>query len=252
MAKIAPQPTPRAQPPQPPRQSQGGRGQQGGRGRHQDQGQGHGEVSQPRPRREPQAQSGPAAGTGEHLLKLRVKKNAEGGNVDSVVVSGEFDFEAGLGNFNKDEVLAKVAAERVINEATPRKHPNTGQARKHQRVGGWLGHCGGVDDVLLASAVQNMQLHIVRYAAQPVEIALREIRRVAVGSDPVGEPGTSRSEVEAGPALVLDFPQGQLERRRSQRRGHSAGKAAEESPHPRQAWPRYRSSSLHSFPHRCC
>ena len=110
---ISAQATPKMQQQQAPRQNNVGRSQQG-RGRNVEQSQG--DSNQSRARREPQAQSGPAAGTGEHLLKLRVKKGAEGGSTDNFVVSGEFDFEAGLGNFNKNEVLAKVAAERVIDE----------------------------------------------------------------------------------------------------------------------------------------
>lgn len=50
------------------------------------------------------------AGTGAHLLKLRVKKGGEG---SQPVASGEtFDFTAGLKIFDKDEVLAKVAEEK--------------------------------------------------------------------------------------------------------------------------------------------
>ena len=68
---ISAQAAPKAQQQQAPRQNNVGRSQQG-RGRNQEQSQG--DSNQSRARREPQAQSGPAAGTGEHLLKLRVKK----------------------------------------------------------------------------------------------------------------------------------------------------------------------------------
>ena len=50
------------------------------------------------------------AGTGAHLLNMREKKGSEASK--NIEVSGEFDFEAGLNIFKKDEVLAKVAKEK--------------------------------------------------------------------------------------------------------------------------------------------
>ena len=55
-------------------------------------------------------------GTGAHLLKLRVKKG-DGANAEEGETAGEFDFEAGLGNFNKEEVLQKVADEGTVTVA---------------------------------------------------------------------------------------------------------------------------------------
>lgn len=50
------------------------------------------------------------AGTGAHLLNMREKKGSEASK--NIEVSGEFDFEAGLNIFKKEEVLAKVAKEK--------------------------------------------------------------------------------------------------------------------------------------------
>lgn len=64
------------------------------------------------------------AGTGAHLLKLREKK---GGSEGTATVSkpdavGEFDFNAGLNLFKKNDVLAKVAIEtEVIKESKYKK-----------------------------------------------------------------------------------------------------------------------------------
>eukprot|EP01041_Mallomonas_annulata_P009867 gene9867-20529_t len=86
--------------------------------------------------------SGPAAGTGEHLLRMRVRKGANGaveGGPESV--QGEFDFDEGLTNFNKDEVLATAAAEQPLetpaykkddffdNFSGDQQEPGTRQAR---------------------------------------------------------------------------------------------------------------------------
>ena len=83
------------------------------------------EYREPREPREPR-EAGPvtAVGTGAHLLKLRVKKGDGANAEEGGLVSGEFDFEAGLGNFNKDEVLAKVATEgtvKVVSAANYKK-----------------------------------------------------------------------------------------------------------------------------------
>ena len=75
------------------------------------------ENNQRQPRAGDRVRSGPAAGTGEHLLKLRVKKGVDGGG-EGGVADGVFDFEAGLEKFNKEEVLAKVAAEPTVKVAT--------------------------------------------------------------------------------------------------------------------------------------
>mmetsp|Transcript_5626 Transcript_5626/g.5791 ORF Transcript_5626/g.5791 Transcript_5626/m.5791 type:complete len:424 (+) Transcript_5626:32-1303(+) len=53
----------------------------------------------------------PAAGTGEHLLKLK-ERTAGSSAMESPV--GEFDFESALTSFKKDEVLAEVASENTI------------------------------------------------------------------------------------------------------------------------------------------
>lgn len=64
------------------------------------------------------------AGTGAHLLSLREKKGAD--SSQSIQVSGEFDFQAGLNIFKKEEVLAKVAKEKegaeiALNEVKYKK-----------------------------------------------------------------------------------------------------------------------------------
>jgi len=52
------------------------------------------------------------AGSGSHLLKMREKKGYNAGRQESTESLKEnFDFEAGLNVFKKDEVLAKVAEE---------------------------------------------------------------------------------------------------------------------------------------------
>ena len=88
----------------------GGRGGRGGRGggrrdNRYEGGRGGGDSG-----------GGGAAGTGAHLLKMREKKAHEGGDASGKDISsaGEFDFEAGLNVFKKDDILAKVA-----KEATP-------------------------------------------------------------------------------------------------------------------------------------
>lgn len=48
-------------------------------------------------------------GTGEHLMRLKFKGNANPSVED--VKKEEFNFQAGLSTFNKEEVLAKVAQE---------------------------------------------------------------------------------------------------------------------------------------------
>lgn len=55
---------------------------------------------------------GVGAGTGAHLLKMRERKGYDGGSAAPPAATGEFDFEAGLNVFKKDEVLAKVAKEK--------------------------------------------------------------------------------------------------------------------------------------------
>eukprot|EP01038_Epipyxis_sp_PR26KG_P007338 gene7338-10004_t len=68
------------------------------------------------------ANAGSSAGTGEHLLKLKERRSGNpndstaGGNSAS---TGEFDFTVGLNIFNKQEVLAKVAAD--VNEQSKYK-----------------------------------------------------------------------------------------------------------------------------------
>lgn len=52
-----------------------------------------------------------AAGTGAHLLGMKEKRGNE--TSQNIEVTGEFDFEAGLNTFKKDEVLAEVAKEKV-------------------------------------------------------------------------------------------------------------------------------------------
>lgn len=53
----------------------------------------------------------PAAGTGEHLLKLK-ERTAGSSAMESP--EGEFDFESALTSFKKDQVLAEVASENAI------------------------------------------------------------------------------------------------------------------------------------------
>jgi protein LSM14 len=60
-----------------------------------------------------------SAGTGEHLLKLRVKKFGSGDAPESVV--GEFDFEKMLTGFNKKIELDKVATDNSIPDAVKPK-----------------------------------------------------------------------------------------------------------------------------------
>jgi hypothetical protein len=99
------------------RQGQQGQGQGQGHGRPRNQNHDQQGDNQNRSaRREPQAQSGHAAGTGDYLLKLREKKNAEGGNTESPAVSTEaFDFSANNDKFKKGEVLATIAAENSVD-----------------------------------------------------------------------------------------------------------------------------------------
>lgn len=55
---------------------------------------------------------GVGAGTGAHLLKMRERRGNDGSAAAPLATTGEFDFEAGLNVFKKDEVLAKVASEK--------------------------------------------------------------------------------------------------------------------------------------------
>jgi protein LSM14 len=64
--------------------------------------------------------SGPAAGTGEHLLKMRMKKSSNE-TIENPAIQGEFDFEAGLNSFNKEELLATVAEENKKTEIKYKK-----------------------------------------------------------------------------------------------------------------------------------
>lgn len=57
----------------------------------------------------------PAAGTGEHLLKLK-ERTAGSSAMESPV--GEFDFASALTSFKKEEVLAEVAQENTILAGT--------------------------------------------------------------------------------------------------------------------------------------
>lgn len=50
-----------------------------------------------------------AAGTGEHLLNMKFKKRVDNSTETKTLDNKDFDFEAGLNNFNKDEVMANVA-----------------------------------------------------------------------------------------------------------------------------------------------
>lgn len=80
-------------------------------------------------RREPRS-DGAGAGTGAHLLKLRERKNHEagagssdGGNKD-IASAGEFDFQAGLSVFKKDDELAKVAGGKTsTTDSTDNSNP---------------------------------------------------------------------------------------------------------------------------------
>lgn len=58
---------------------------------------------------------GPAAGTGEHLLKLKERTTGSSAMESPV---GEFDFASALTSFKKDEVLAEVAQENTILAGT--------------------------------------------------------------------------------------------------------------------------------------
>lgn len=58
---------------------------------------------------------GPAAGTGEHLLRMRVRRNANGtteGGPDNT--TGEFDFNEGLDKFNKEEIAATKVTDSAV------------------------------------------------------------------------------------------------------------------------------------------
>jgi protein LSM14 len=55
-------------------------------------------------------EGGSGAGTGQHLLKLKERKAGDGQSSKvEAETTGDFDFQAGLNIFKKDEVLAKVA-----------------------------------------------------------------------------------------------------------------------------------------------
>lgn len=56
----------------------------------------------------------PAAGTGEHLLKLRVRQVHGGAKDENQVINGEFDFETSLGSFNKEEIMTEAAVPTAI------------------------------------------------------------------------------------------------------------------------------------------
>lgn len=115
-AKSAAAPAPAAaHPPKPPAAHHQGRdhhqNREGGRGSH-DQGRGRHGGSHPRSSAPADGAPRPAptsAGTGEHLLKMRLKKTEDGTSRDESS-KGEFDFQAGLSHFNKGEVLATVAS----------------------------------------------------------------------------------------------------------------------------------------------
>jgi hypothetical protein len=72
------------------------------------------------------AAPGPAAGTGEHLLRMRERSGANNSSDPSFSSSsaienpsaGEFDFETALTSFKKEEVLAEVAQENSILAGT--------------------------------------------------------------------------------------------------------------------------------------
>ena len=90
-----------------------------------DRGSGRGRGNTDNNRQPQQARSIPSqasrssAGTGEHLLKLRVKKVGGGDAPESVV--GEFDFEKMLTGFNKKIELDKVADVNQGNDAVKAK-----------------------------------------------------------------------------------------------------------------------------------
>lgn len=91
-------------PPKPGQPQRGGRGEK--------RAEGSNPASKPPGAPASSAGAAPAAatsaGTGEHLLNMRVKRTDDGsGSVGSA--QGEFDFQAGLSNFNKDEVRATIA-----------------------------------------------------------------------------------------------------------------------------------------------
>mmetsp|Transcript_24249 Transcript_24249/g.34761 ORF Transcript_24249/g.34761 Transcript_24249/m.34761 type:complete len:301 (+) Transcript_24249:63-965(+) len=77
--------------------------------------QNKGSGGQPKARREPRAEG--TAGTGAHLLHMKEKKGPE--STQNIQVTGDFDFEAGLNIFKKDEVLAKVAKDKESSESAP-------------------------------------------------------------------------------------------------------------------------------------
>jgi len=64
------------------------------------------------------ASSSTAAGTGAHLLKMRVKRADDGREAEKQ--EGEFDFQAGLSHFNKNEVLATVASSNTTTREPPK------------------------------------------------------------------------------------------------------------------------------------
>lgn len=74
-------------------------------------------------KREPRVQNndGGAAGTGAHLLKLREKKAPDATGGAQPETAGEFDFNAGLAVFKKDDVLATVAGESQEKELKYKK-----------------------------------------------------------------------------------------------------------------------------------
>lgn len=68
---------------------------------------------------------GSGAGTGTHLLKMRERKShgAEAGK--DIATAGEFDFQAGLSVFKKEDILAKVAVESTTDEVHPAPAENS-------------------------------------------------------------------------------------------------------------------------------
>lgn len=89
------------QPPKPTNEGEQNKGQAGG--------------GQQKSRREPRTEG--TAGTGAHLLHMKEKKGPE--STQNIQVTGDFDFEAGLNIFKKDEVLAKVAKDKESSESAP-------------------------------------------------------------------------------------------------------------------------------------
>lgn len=75
-------------------------------------------------RGKPHQRNSAGVGTGEHLLRLKIRRdhpnasNASTNNATNVKAAGEFDFMSNLQSFNKAEVLAKVAEEST-NSANP-------------------------------------------------------------------------------------------------------------------------------------